>query len=151
MANPGVYFPYASDATWPFLALVGVLFSVPLLGFAILMMIVGHVSRIRSVAAAILTLAIAAASVWGLIKADSDFRAADIAHRIAYVEEVSVWLARGYGVILTEAELSEVLTPQGVSGQFEGATAFITIRGDSETGNLVVTDRNGVEVPPIQD
>jgi hypothetical protein len=151
MANPGVYFPYASDTAWPFLAFVGGVISVPLLGFAILMVIAGHVSRMRSVAAAVVALAIAAASIGALAKADSDFRKAETAHRTAYLGEARAWLERGYGVNLTEAELSEVSTTQGISGQFEGATGFITVRGDRETGDLIVTDRNGVEIPPVEE
>ena len=151
MANPGVYFPYASDTAWPFLALIGAVVSVPLLGFAILMVIAGHVSRMRSMAGAVVALAIAALSIVGLVTADTDFRTAETAHRVAYLGEARAWLDREYGLNLTEAELSEVLTPQGVSGQFEGIAAFITVRGDRDTGNLTVTDRNGVEIPPIDD
>ncbi|MET4580794.1 MFS family permease [Conyzicola nivalis] len=150
MANPGVYFPHASDTAWPFLAFVGAVFSVPLLGLAILMLIAGHVSRMRTVAGAVLALAIAAASVAGLITAGSEFRKAETAHRIAYLGEARAWLERGYGVTLTEAELSELVTTQGISGQFEGATAFITIRGDRDTGNLLVTGRDGEEIPPLE-
>jgi len=150
MANPGVYFSYASDTAWPFLAFVGAVFSVPLLGFAILMLIAGHVSRMRTVAGAVLALAIAAVSIGGLITADSEFREAETAHRIAYLGEARAWLERGYGVNLTEAELSELLTTEGISGQFEGGTAFITIRGDRDTGNLVVTGRDGVAILPFE-
>ena len=150
MANPGVYFPYASDTAWPFLAFVGAVFSVPLLGLAILMLIAGHVSRMRSVAGAVLALAIAAASVAGLTTAGAEFRKAETAHRIAYLGEARAWLERGYGVNLTEAELSELVTTQGISVQFEGATAFITIRGDRHSGNLVVTGRSGEEILPLE-
>jgi len=151
MANPGVYFPYASETAWPFLALAGGLLSVPVLGFAVLMLITGHVSRMRSAAGAILALAIAAVSVAGLIKADSDFREEDIAHRTAYVGEARAWLQQGYRVNLTDAELSEILTAAGISGEFEGATAFITVRGDQNSGDLVVTDRDGTVISPLKE
>jgi len=151
MANPGVYFPYASDATWPFLALVGAVLAVPLLGLAILMLIAGHVSRMRSMAGAVIALAIAAVSIGGLVSAGSEFRDAKTAHRTAYLEEARAWLERGYGVNLTEEDLSELLTTRGISGQFEGATAFITIRGDRDAGNLLVTGRDGEEILPLEE
>jgi hypothetical protein len=150
MANPGVYFTYASDAMWPFLAFAGAVISVPLLGIAILMVIAGHTSRIRAVAAAVLMLALATVSLAGLVRADADFREAETAHRAAYLERVSGWLEQAYGVKLAEAELSGVLMPGGIAGQFEGATAFIVVRADRDTGRLVVTDRNGAEILPIQ-
>jgi len=151
MANPGVYFPYVSDTAWPFLALVGAVFSVPLLGLAILMLIAGHFSRMRSMAGAVIAIAIAAVSIGGLIAAGSEFREAETAQRIAYLGEARAWLERGYGVNLTEAELSELVTTEGISGQFEGGTAFITIRGDRETGNLLVTGRDGEKVLPLDE
>ena len=150
MANPGVFVPYASDAMWPFLAFVGAAISVPLLGFAILLVITEATLRIRAVAAAVLTLALATVSLWGLFRADSDFREAETAHQAAYVERVGGWLEQAYGVKLAEAELSGILTPDGISGQFEGATTFMVVRGDPDTGRLVVTDRNGTEILPIQ-
>ena len=150
MANPGVFFPYVSDAMWPFLAIVGVVVSVPLLGFAILMTIAEPSLRMRAVAAAVFTLALTTVSVWGLLRADSDFREAEIAHRAAYVERVGGWLEQAYGMKLADAELSGVLTPDGISGQFDGAATFIVVRGDIDTGRLVVTDRNGAEILPIQ-
>jgi len=150
MANPGIYYPYATDTAWPFLALAGALISVPLLGFAILMVVTGNTSRLRAVAAAVVTLALATVSVVGLFRADSDFREAETAHRAAYVARVGDWLEQTYGVTLADAELSGVLTPAGISGQFQGATTFMLIRGDQDTGRLVVTDRNGTEVLPIR-
>jgi hypothetical protein len=151
MANPGEYLPYASDAIWPFLAFVGALLFVPLLGFATLMVVKRHVSRSRWAAAAVLALAIATVSIGGLITADSNYREAETAHRIAYAGQVSAWLGREYGLDLTEAELSEVWTPQGTSGQFRGATAYLTVRGDRDTGRLVVTDRSGAQIDPIEE
>ena len=150
MANPGVFVPYASEVTWPFLALVGALVTVPLLGFAILMVIAGQTSRIRAVAAAVLALALATVSLWGLFGADADFRQAETANRAAYLGQVSEWLEHDYGVKLTETELSALLRSGGVSGQFDGATAFIVVRGDRDTGRLVVADRSGTEIPPTQ-
>ena len=150
MTDPGVYFPHASDAMWPFLALIGAVISVPLLGFAILMVIAGHTSRVRASAAAVIALALVTASLWGLFRADSDFREAETSHRAAYLEKTSAWLEQAYGVRLAEAELSEILTPGGISGRFEGATTFIVVRGDRDTGRLVVTDLNGAEILPIQ-
>jgi len=150
MANPGIYYPYATDTAWPFLALAGALISVPLLGFAILMVVTGNTSRLRAVAAAVVTLALATVSVVGLFRADSDFREAETAHRAAYVARVGDWLEQTYGVTLADAELSGILTPAGISGQFQGATTFMLIRGDQDTGRLVVTDRNGTEVLPIR-
>ena len=102
-------------------------------------------------AGAVIALAIAAVSIVGLVTAGSDFREARTAHRTAYLEEARAWLERGYGINLTEEELSELLTTQGISGQFEGATAFITVRGDRDTENLVVTGRDGMEILPLQE
>ena len=147
MTNPGVYYSYASVDAWPFLALVGALLSVPLFAFALLMVIGGQIPRIRSVPAAIVLLAIGAASIGGLVTADSDFREAESAHRTAYLEQASAWLEQGYGLSLTDEELSQLLTLQGVSGRFEGADAVLTVRGDRTTGSLSVTARNGAPVP----
>jgi hypothetical protein len=63
---------------------------------------------------------------------------------------VGAWLEQAYGVKLAEAELSEILTPDGVSTRFEGATNDIVVRGNYDTELLVVTDRNGAEILPIQ-
>lgn len=134
---------------WPFLALVGAVISVPLLGFAVLMVIAGHTARIRAIAAAAIALALVTVSIWGLFRADSDFRDAETAHRAAYLERASGWLEQAYGVKLAEAELSEILTPGGITGQFEGANTFMVVRSDRDTGHLVVTDRNGAEILPI--
>jgi hypothetical protein len=152
MANPGLYFPHASDTMWPFLAFIGAVISVPLLAFAILMVIVGQISRIRAVAAAVLMLAIATASLAGYVRADLDYREAEVAHRAAYVGRVGGWLEQAYGAKLAEAELSTIwgLRPGGISRPFEVATTFIVIRADRDTGRLVVTDRNGAAIFPIQ-
>jgi len=150
MANPGVFFPYASDAAWPFVALLGAILFVPLLGFTVLMVITGQTSRIRSVAAAVLLLALATVSLAGLFRADSDFREAETVHRAAYLGKASGWLEQTYGVKLSDTERSGLLMRSGISGQFDGATIFIVVRGDRDTGRLVVTDRSGTEILPTR-
>jgi len=113
------------------------------------MVITGQVSRLRSLAVAVLALAVAAVSIGGLVRADTDFREAELAHRTAYLGEARAWLERAYGLNLTDEELSEVVTTQGVTGRFDGATTLITVRGDRDSGKLVVVDRNGEEIAPV--
>ena len=147
MTNPGPYLALSSEVTWPFVALLGAIFTVPLSSIAVLMLIAGRSMRRRAVVAAGIALMVGAVSGAGLLKADSEFAAEQSAHQNVYVEDVRSWMKTSYGLRATTEVVEELVEPAGPFLWVDGSPVQIGIRVDATGRRLVVVDEAFVELP----
>jgi hypothetical protein len=151
MTNPGPYLALSSEVTWPFVALLGAILTVPLTSVAVLMLIAGRSMRRRAVVAAGLALLVGAMSGAGLLKADSEFAAEQSRHHNVYIEDVQSWMERSYGLTATTDEVENLLEPSGPFLSVDGSSGRIGIGADATGRRLVALNEAFVELPAAND